>query len=208
MGLVMSVPEPMAPITGTFFWLGMCFQASALPVVGPNTATTFSLSIRSVMFWIDFGGCDRSSRTTSTTLRPSRPPAALMSSMAVFRPSTAAWPLCAEGDADRSPLKPILMSWASACCAPAASAMQAAVLERRERIPLVFIVVSCVLWKVLRVDEELRPGVAGPVARPPGSRRPPAATRRSHSAPWTKPGRPRGRPGRRAAPRGPAECVA
>lgn len=29
------------------------------------------------MFWIDFGGCDRSSRTTSTTLRPSRPPAAI-----------------------------------------------------------------------------------------------------------------------------------
>lgn len=35
------------------------------------------------MFWIDFGGCDRSSRTTSTTLRPSRPPAALISSAAM-----------------------------------------------------------------------------------------------------------------------------
>jgi hypothetical protein len=113
MGLVMSVPEPMAPMTGIFFWFGMCFQASALPeLVGPTMATTFSLSIRSAMFWMDFGGCDRSSRTTSTSLRPSRPPLALMSSMAVRKPSTAACPLCADGEADRSPLKPILMSWA------------------------------------------------------------------------------------------------
>jgi hypothetical protein len=35
--------------------------AIALPeFVGPNTATTFSLSTRSLMFWIDFGGCDTS----------------------------------------------------------------------------------------------------------------------------------------------------
>ena len=102
----MSVPEPTLPITGIFFWLGMCFQASALPeLVGPNTATTFSLSIRSLMFWIDFGRlreCRRARRASS--FLPSTPPAALMSSMAACMPSTAAWPLCAEGEAERSPL--------------------------------------------------------------------------------------------------------
>ncbi len=83
----------------------MCFQAMALPeLVGPNTATTFSLSIRSLMFWIDLGGADTSSRVTSVNLRPSTPPAALRSAIAASMPSTAAWPLCAEGEAERSPL--------------------------------------------------------------------------------------------------------
>ena len=91
----------------------MCFQARALPeFVGPKTATTFSLSISSDMFWIDFGGCERSSRTTRVSFRPSTPPAALMSSMAACKPRAAAWPLEAEGEADRSPLNPSLMSWA------------------------------------------------------------------------------------------------
>ncbi|MNT81219.1 hypothetical protein D3C72_2207890 [compost metagenome] len=83
----------------------MCFQAMALPeLVGPNTATTFSLSTRSLMFWIDFGGAETSSRVTSVNFRPSAPPAAFRSAMAASMPSTAAWPLCAEGDAERSPL--------------------------------------------------------------------------------------------------------
>ncbi|CKU97389.1 Uncharacterised protein [Mycobacterium tuberculosis] len=56
------------------------------------------------MFWIDLGGADTSSRVTSASFLPSTPPAALMSAMAASMPSTAAWPLCAEGDADRSPL--------------------------------------------------------------------------------------------------------
>ena len=56
------------------------------------------------MFWIDFGGAEVSSRVTSVSFLPSTPPAALMSSMAASMPSTAACPLCAEGEADRSPL--------------------------------------------------------------------------------------------------------
>ena len=105
MGLVISVPEPTLPITGTFFWLAMCFQAMALPeLVGPNTADTFSLSTSSLMFWMDLGGADVSSRVTSTIFLPSSPPAALISAIAASMPSTAAWPLWAEGDADRSPL--------------------------------------------------------------------------------------------------------
>ncbi len=101
----MAVPEPTLPITGTFFWLAMCFQAMALPeLVGPNTATTFSLSISSVMFWMDLGGAEASSRTTRASFLPSTPPAALMSAMAASMPMTAAWPLCAEGEAERSPL--------------------------------------------------------------------------------------------------------
>ena len=79
----MSVAEPMQPMTGICFWFGMRFQASALPeLVGPNTATTCSLSIRSLMFWIDFGGCERSSRITNVNGRPSTPPSALRSSIA------------------------------------------------------------------------------------------------------------------------------
>ena len=110
-GLVMSVADEIGLRTGIFFWLGMCFQAMALPeLVGPKIVTTFSLSIRSLMFWIDLGGCERSSRTTRVRFRPRTPPAALTSSMAALIPSTAACPLCAEGEAERSPLKPNLIS--------------------------------------------------------------------------------------------------
>ena len=53
------------------------------------------------MFWIDFGGCERSSRTTRVNFRPSTPPAALTSSIAACKPKNApAWPLSAEGEAD------------------------------------------------------------------------------------------------------------
>jgi hypothetical protein len=41
-------------------------------LVGPKTAATFSLSIRSLMFWIDFGGAELSSRTTSVSFGPAR----------------------------------------------------------------------------------------------------------------------------------------
>ena len=83
----------------------MCSQASALPeLAGPTTALTFSLSISSVMFWIDFGGEPRLSRFTPTSLRPITPPALLMSSMAASKPQRPAVPSSATPLADWSAL--------------------------------------------------------------------------------------------------------
>src|SRR5208283_1201832 len=59
--MVMSVAFAANPITGIFFCCGMCSQASALPeLAGPRTALTRSLSIRSIMFWMDLGSPPKS----------------------------------------------------------------------------------------------------------------------------------------------------
>ena len=106
----MSVAVALVPITGIFFgWECFSTQVHCLNWSGRNTATTFSLSIRSTMFWIDFDGCARSSRTTSSHLRFKIPPAALTSSSAACSPRTAPWPPCAEGEAEMSPFQPSLI---------------------------------------------------------------------------------------------------
>ena len=100
-------------------------MASATGVsMPPNMATTFSLEISSRAATTPLGGTDSSSRWISSSLRPpSRPPLALISSMAMVSPRVIASPDWAEAP-DRAATWPILIG----SCAVAGSAATASAI--------------------------------------------------------------------------------
>src|SRR5574339_63271 len=72
------------------------------------------------------GGLDSSSRRTSSSLRPSTPPFALISSIAMVRPRVIASPDWADGPLSAA-TRPILIG-SAACARPAAAASSAAMM--------------------------------------------------------------------------------
>jgi hypothetical protein len=96
--LVTPVPAAQGPTKGTFSWLMMGTMAIDTGVSRPPKSTaTFSLKISSRAATTPLAGLPSSSRRTSSSLRPpSRPPLALISSMAMLMPRVKASPACAD----------------------------------------------------------------------------------------------------------------
>ncbi len=113
-------------MNGTFSWLAIGTMAIDTGVSRPpNSTATFSLKISSRAATTPLAGLPSSSRLTSSTLRPpSRPPFALISSIATLSPRVIASPACADWP-DKAVTRPILMV-SAACAAGMAAAPRAA----------------------------------------------------------------------------------
>ena len=105
-------------MNGTFSWLTSGTMAIDTGVSRPPKSTaTFSLKISSRAAITPLAGFASSSRRTSSSLRPpSRPPLALISSMATCRPREIASPASADWP-DSAVTRPILIG--SAACSDA-----------------------------------------------------------------------------------------
>ena len=121
----MPVPAAHTPMWIIFSLLNTGTIAMPTGVsMPPNTAATFSRKISSRAAVMPLGGTDSSSRCTSSSLRPpSRPPLALISSIATASPRVIASPDCADAP-DRAATWPILIG-SAACAAPRLATIRA-----------------------------------------------------------------------------------
>ena len=160
---MIGVPAAHGPMNGTFILLTNGTMASDTGVCSPpNSTATFSRCTSSRAAIRPLPGLTSSSRRSSSTGRPSRPPDSLISSIAMVRPRVMASPDFAEGP-ERLPMNPILIgsaAWPALAPPSAAAAARPVARKVRRAMPAPVRIVPigalpvCVAWIAAR-DERL-----------------------------------------------------
>ena len=129
---VIGVPAAQGPMNGTLasFMIGTMAIDTGVSRP-PNSTATFSLNTSSRAASTPLAGVASSSRRSSSNLRPSTPPAAFNSSIAICRPRVRASPARADWP-ERAVTRPILMG--SCAWAAGRAAQQASVREKMRKL--------------------------------------------------------------------------